>query len=91
VLEIIYSPPSSPPSRFFDEFSLIMEAACSTRHKLVVIGDFNFHVEMAENAEAQSFLGLMRVFCLTQCVDSPTHIKGHTLDLVFTRDVDSFV
>jgi hypothetical protein len=31
------------------------------------------------------------VFCLTQCVDSPTHIKGHTLDLVLTRDVDSFV
>ncbi len=90
-LLIIYRPPSSPPSRFFDEFSLTMEAVCATRDNLLVIGDFNFHVERADNALAQSFLGLMEAFGLTQCVASPTHIKGHTLDLVFTRDVDNFV
>ena len=90
-LLIIYRPPSSLPSRFFDEFSLTMEAVCSTRDKLVVVGDFNFHVDLVENSVAQSFLGLMEAFGLTQCVASPTHIKGHTLDLVFTRDVDNFV
>ena len=67
-----------------------MEAVCSTRDKEVVIGNFNFHVELVENLVTQSFLGLMEAFGLTQCVASPTHIKGHTLDLVFTR-VDNFV
>ena len=33
----------------------------------------------------------MEAFGLTQCVASPTHIKGHNLDLVFTREVDNFV
>jgi hypothetical protein len=90
-LLIIYRPPPSPPSRFVNEFSLTMEAVCSTRDKLVAIGDFNFHVELACNTVAQTFLGLMEAFGLTQCVASPTHIKGHTLDLVFTQHIDNLV
>jgi hypothetical protein len=90
-LLIIYKPPSSPPSRFFDELSLAMEAVCSTRDKLVVIGVFNIHVELAENAVALTFLGLMEAFGLTQCVAVPTHIKDRTLDMVFTRDVENCV
>ncbi len=83
-LLVIYRPPSSSPTNFFEELSAVMENVCSTRDRLIITGDFKFHVESLNNATAQSFLGLMEAFGLTQNVDSPTHIRGHTLDLVFS-------
>ena len=60
------------------------------------MGDFNIHVDRAyDNSDSQSqtqalkFLQLLDRANLVQHVNESTHDKGHTLDLVITRENDS--
>ena len=49
--------------------------------ELVILGDFNFHVDNPTKSDAVQFImSLLEAFDLTQHVDLPTHIDGHTLD-----------
>ena len=48
-------------------------------------GDFNFHVDVPSDCDAQRFLRLLETFNLIQHINVPTHRSGHTLDLVITR------
>ncbi len=52
---------------------------------LVIAGDFNFHVDVPDNPQAQKLLDIIDSFGLTQTVCGPTHKAGHTLDLIITR------
>ena len=56
--------------------------------RLMILGDFNFHVEDPTDADANKFLDLITSFSLVQRVHGPTHEKGRTLDLVITRSDD---
>ena len=85
---LVYRPPSSSATCFFDEFSSLLDAVSLTRDRLLILGDFNFHVECASNSAAISFLGLVESYGLTQFVKVPTHKKCHTLDLILSREVD---
>ena len=55
------------------------------REELLIVGDFNIHVDSSNN-ESKGFLDILNANGLTQHVTSPTHQKGHTLDLVITRE-----
>ena len=55
------------------------------REELLFVGDFNIHVDSSNN-ESNGFLDILNANGLTQHVTSPTHQKGHTLDLVITRE-----
>ena len=55
------------------------------REELLVVGDFNIHVDSSNN-ESKGFLDILNANGLTQHATSPTHQKGHTLDLVITRE-----
>lgn len=66
-----------------------MDNICSTRDRLIVIGDLNFHVESLSNS--QSFLGLIEGFGVTHNVDFPTHIGDNALDLVSSRGAHNLV
>lgn len=52
---------------------------------LMIIGDFNIHVDDPNDVYAVEFLDLLESMRLMQHVDVPTHEQGHTLDLVITR------
>ena len=54
-------------------------------------GDFNFHVDVSDDREALRFLDILDLHNLQQHVHEPTHIAGHTLDLLITRGDDSLV
>ena len=56
--------------------------------ELVIVGDFNFHVEDVNNSHAMQFTSLLEFFYLKQWVTKPTHRCGHILDLVITRSAD---
>ncbi|XP_033117158.1 uncharacterized protein LOC117117083 [Anneissia japonica] len=58
---------------------------------LLVAGDFNFHVDTPDMANVNTFLRATAAASLKQHVSEPTHIHGHTLDLVFTRDDTSVI
>ena len=55
------------------------------REELLIVGDFNIHVDSSNN-EFQCSIDILNVNGLTQHVTSPIHQKGHTLDLVSTME-----
>ena len=58
---------------------------------LLIVGDFNYHVEDTSDSEACSFNTLIDSFGLIQHVTDITHRSGHTLDLMLSRSHDSLV
>ena len=51
---------------------------------LVISGDFNIHVGTT-SSDARGFIDLLNAYRLEQHIHQPTHIRGHTLDLLITR------
>lgn len=70
---------------FLNEFSRYMESIVLSKEHLLLVGDFNFHVDVASDVDARKFLDLIDSLGLKQHVDIPTHIHLHTLDLVITH------
>ena len=90
---IIYRPPKSPKHKipmsvFYEEFNSLMELVMASQSDILVAGDFNFHVDNLSDPDAKKFLDCINSFGLQQLVTEPTHIKGHTLDLLFTNQPD---
>ncbi len=56
---------------------------------LVIVGDFNIHVEDPKSSEGRTLLNLFASCGLNQHIICPTHKDGGTLDLLLTRDTDS--
>lgn len=82
----IYRPPSTSLNMFFDEFSSLLEELATTSSAIFISGDFNVHVDTDES-NALNFRSLLSAFGLEQLVDFPTHIGGHTLDLLISNEV----
>ena len=57
----------------------------------MIAGDFNIHVDVPEDSDSIKLLDLLESFSLRQHVVGPTHILGHTLDLVITRQSDQII
>ena len=58
------------------------------RSKLVICVDFNFQLDKASKPDTQKFTTLLCTTCLKQHVSVSTHRKGHTLDIVLTRETE---
>ena len=77
-------PPSSSTSTFFEQFQSLLEDIHHTTENLVIISDFSFYLE-STSSNSKTFNSLIDSFDLTQKVNFPTHIYGHTLDLLLTK------
>ena len=53
----------------------------SLSSSFVICGDFNFHVDTMSPTVSE-FKSVMDSCCLSQYIDFPTHLHGHTLDLL---------
>ncbi|KAM5170538.1 uncharacterized protein ACMZJ9_003441 [Mantella aurantiaca] len=78
-IAVIYRPPG-PISRFLNDFSAWLPYFLSSEIPTIILGDFNIPVNVNSSATAQ-LLKLTTSFDLTQCIHSPTHSDGNTLDL----------
>ena len=54
--------------------------------RLLVLGDFNVHARAEASGSALEFLETMASLNMSQHVNGPTHVAGHTLDLVFSTN-----
>ena len=93
---IVYHPPpckrnSFKNSVFFDEWSLYLDRLAVITNDVIITGDFNFHLDNVNDADAVRFNGTLEAHGLVQHVVGPTHKKGHTLDVVITRDISSLL
>ena len=55
----------------------------------MIAGDSNIHVDDATDTHASKLSDILSCHSLHQHVCSPTHVQGHTLDLLITRDDQS--
>ena len=96
-LVIVYRPQNSddhrrvPINTFLMEFSDLMESTILSKEPLIVVGDYNIHVDVPNDTDALKFLDLLESLSLDQHVTEPTHIRGHTLDLVITRKIEDIL
>ena len=93
---IIYKPPPSinnnlSHTMFIDEFSQFLEQFSITSSSLLIVGDFNFHVEDPTDSSSLQFLNLLDLFNLSQHVKQATYNGKHILDLVITSTVNNIV
>ena len=71
-------------SMFFEEFSTLLENLIDTPEYLLLMGDFNFHMDVPSDPDTSRFSDLLESAGLKQSVTGPTHRCGHTLDLVIS-------
>ena len=76
---------------FFDEFAKFLESAVLCTDQLLITGDFNIHVDVTDDVDAVKLQELLESTGLQQHVNVPTHIRGHTLDLIITRHSENIV
>ena len=89
-LTIIYRTPYSDAhpvttSVFFEESSAFLESAVFCPSHLLITGDFNIQMDVEADTGAVRLRELPESTRLKQQVTAPTHISGHTLDLIITR------
>ena len=93
-LVVVYRPPNNHGCSmhdFFSEFSDLLEMLCTCSGHILIVGDFNFHMNDDNDHYANEMRLLLMSFGLQQHVNQHTHRNGHILDLVITRVKDSFV
>ena len=93
---VVYRPPPSATNKlitflFLSEFTTLLENLSITSGELLILGDFNLHVDQPSDPDASQFLSLLYAFGLTQRVRESTHTHGHTLYLVITRSNETTV
>ena len=85
---VIYRPPQKSLLEFYDEFSTLLEQTCLGGSPVIITGDFNIHYD---KDNAHRYIDTISAFNLTQHVDRPTHVKGHIIDHIITRNSDSIM
>ena len=86
----VYRPPYSAVNQttlntFLDEFPDWLSTKITEDKNIVIVGDFNVHVNDGCDIEANIFNDMMIAMGLKQWVTFPTHHNGNTLDLVMTE------
>ena len=88
---VVYRYCEITPSTFFSEFYIFIDSIFMDFKNLVILGDFNLHMNNSFDSEIVKFNDILSTFGLTQLVESPTHTKGNILDLIITNRKETAV
>jgi hypothetical protein len=88
---VIYRPPPFRTNKlknttFFGEWSEFLDRLVVITDELLITGDLNFHLDNVNLSDTRKFDETLSDHGLVQHVHGATHNKGHTLDVVITRD-----
>ncbi|KAG7498680.1 hypothetical protein JOB18_017353 [Solea senegalensis] len=81
LIAIIYRPPQNCSS-FLSDFTDFYTQLSSISPCILLLGDFNIHIDTPSSKFTPDFLDILHCLDLTQHINSPTHSHGHILDLV---------
>ena len=89
----IYHPPIGSPkgnthTMLLDEVSKLIQLLITNYTNLVLLGDFNIHIQHIESADSIAYNDMMEALGLTQHIEELTHRLGNTLDLIYTESLD---
>ena len=86
----IYRPPYSTINQatiqsFFEEFTEWMVTKSNEYSNIIVLGDFNIHINNDQDVDVNSFIDIMEALGLQQHVSFAMHKCGNTLDHIYTE------
>ena len=82
---VLYHPGSSPVNMdFLEKFSDILERMNVFAAPLIIAGDVNIHLDVP-SIYSMRFKEILLDFDLVQHASGPTHVAGHTLDMMITH------
>ena len=67
---------------FWDDFSKIINTLSTYNEKVIILEDFNFHLEQADDTLTQNFSNLLTLHNFHLFIDQQTHKLGGWLDVV---------
>ena len=80
-------PPVGSIPQFLDNFTELLVDIVASNTNLLILGDFNIHVNDVNDPNASIFLDIMTALGLKQHARGPTHKSGNCLDLIFTEEM----
>lgn len=83
----IYRPPKYC-ANFFDDFTELLSVICVDFDCVVIVGDFNIHVDNQQDRGANELCQVLDNYGMSQHVTEPTHNRGHTLDLIISKGLN---
>ena len=85
----LYRPPPNQKnkfttSQFFEEFSSFLQDKVTGSGDLLMVGDLNFHLDKKTDNTTHKFTDILGSLGIEQHVNKPTHMSGHTLDVIMS-------
>jgi hypothetical protein len=96
-LAIVYRPPPSTKNGLktsvflTEEWPAFLSEYTTFEKDVIIVGDLNFHLDVPNDNDAKAFTGILDSCGMMQYVNEPTHVRGHTLDVIITRDNTNLV
>ncbi len=87
VLATVYRPPGHHTD-FIKEFGDFLSELVLAADKVLIVGDFNIHVENEKDALGSAFIDILNSIEVRQDLSGPTHCRNHTLDLILSHGID---
>ena len=73
-----------PVSDFLHDIVTLFEMLVTTKENFILAGDVNIHMDEDGDTYTNKFKDILDSFNMIQHIDFPTHIQGHTLDVIVT-------
>ena len=70
---------------YLDEIKELLTALIPKYNNIMLLGDFNMHIEDTTNPDNIIFNDKIKALVLIQHVKSPTHKQGNILDLILSK------
>ena len=86
----MYRPPGSCTTPFLEDFLALSGFLSSTGSSFIICGDINVHLDI-ECGDRSRFNDILQCCGLVQSVSGPTHLLGHTLDVLISPCDSDFV
>ncbi len=77
-----------PHTDFIKEFADFLSELVLAADKVLIVGDFNIHVDNEKDALGSAFIDILNSIGVRQHVSGPTHCRNHTLDLILSHGID---
>ena len=87
MLATVYRPPGHHTD-FIKEFADFLSELILTADKVLIVGDFNIHIDNEKDALGLAFKDIVNSIGVRQHVSGPTHRRNHTLDLILSHGID---
>ena len=89
----MYRPPYSrgysvAQAMFMNEFPGLLDFPTVRPETVVIMGDFNLHLDAITDSYLKQFLQCLQSFGFKHHDKTPTYTSGHILDLIITRKGD---